>query len=202
MQSFIIHPKNPQQRLIQQIAQRLHEGQIGALPTDSGYVLVSALENTSARQRILHIRGLDDDHFFTLLCHNLEHLSTYAKVSNTNFKLIKSLIPGPYTFILPSTKEVPKKLSHPKRQTIGIRVPQTPLIQHLVRELGDPVMSISLALRELTKDDANSFQQVAELVDKKVDFFVESGDMVSGETTIIDCCQQVPEVIRQGLGVL
>lgn len=200
MQIFTLHPQNPQERLVKQIAQRIKQGQISAIPTDSGYALVSALENHLGRERILRIRALDEDHFFTLLCHNLEDLSIYAKLSNVHFKLLKRLTPGAYTFILPSTNEVPKKLAHPKRRTIGIRIPNNAIIQSLLKHLGEPVMSVSLSFLELSKSYNNSSQEIANYLKNQIDFFVDTGDFCPAQSTVIDCCGEAPEVVRQGIG--
>jgi tRNA threonylcarbamoyl adenosine modification protein (Sua5/YciO/YrdC/YwlC family) len=200
MQKFTIHSKTPQERLTKQIADRLMDGEIGAIPTDSGYSLISSLDNSKGRERIIQIRSLDENHFFTLLCAGLADLSTYANVNNANFKLIKRLIPGPYTFILPITREVPKRLAHPKRKTIGIRSPDSTVIRDIINWNKEPLMSVSLSFLELTKSYENSSEEIAEYLEKHIDFFVDTGEFIVGETTVIDCCQTEPEIIRQGIG--
>ena len=194
-----IHPENPQPRLIKQVAQGLRAGQVIAYPTDSSYALGCALGEKPAIDRIRWILGFGREHFFTLLCRDLSEIATYAKVDNTAFRLLKTLTPGPYTFVLPATREVPRWLWHPKRKTIGIRVPEHNTAQAIAEALGAPIMSVTLILpdHDLPLSDP---LDVEELIGNDVDLIVDSGACEIDPTTVLDMTQDVPKVLRHGRG--
>lgn len=198
-QFFQIHPQNPQPRLIFQAAEILQSGGIAVYPTDATYALGCCLGNHAGIQRILQLRGLSRDHLMTLLCLDLKELSVYAEVDNTAFRLIKSLIPGPYTFILKATREVPKKLLHPKQKTVGLRVPNNNVLQHLLKMLQKPLVSTTLLLpgEELPVVD---IQDEREKIEQIVDLMIDSGPCDIEYTTMIDLTSAVPQLIRQGKG--
>jgi tRNA threonylcarbamoyl adenosine modification protein (Sua5/YciO/YrdC/YwlC family) len=198
-QFFVIHPENPQARLIKQAVNIICKGGVIVYPTDSAYAIGCQLENKSALDRIRHIRQLNEDHFFTLMCRNLSELATYAVVDNVAFRLLKANTPGPYTFILKATKVVPRRLLQPKRDTIGLRVPNTPIVQELLKELDQPLMSITLALPEQTEpfDDA---QDIYEKLGGQVDLVIDGGLQSMTSTTIVDLVEGVPKIVRVGKG--
>jgi tRNA threonylcarbamoyl adenosine modification protein (Sua5/YciO/YrdC/YwlC family) len=198
-QYFQIHPQTPQPRLIKQAAQIIQKGGVVALPTDSSYALVCHLDDKTAVERLRQIRGIDDKHYLTLLCRDLSEISLYALVDNRQYRMLKAAIPGPYTFILEATKEVPRRLSHPSRKTIGLRVPENPIALALLEELGEPLLGSTLILpgeeHALTDPD-----EVRERVGKLVDLVIDGGACGFDPTTLIDLTDEVPVVLRQGRG--
>lgn len=200
-QFFEIHPDNPQQRLIQQAVTVLRNGGVIAYPTDSAYALGCCVGEKKAVERIKRIRELDNKHNFTLMCADLSDLSTYARVDNTVFRLLKNTTPGPYTFILNATSEVPRLLLHPKRRTIGLRVPDHTLTRALLDELGTAMMSVTLIMpnEDLPLSDAET---IRERLGKLVDLVIDGGACSTEPTSVINLCTGVPEITREGRGDL
>lgn len=198
-QLFYIHPENPQQRFVQQAVEIVRKGGVMVYPTDSAYAIGCQLGDKSALDRIRHIRDLDKHHNFTLLCRDLGELATYAKVDNQVFRMLKANTPGAYTFILEATSEVPRRLMHPKRKTIGLRVPSNPIAQSLLAELDEPLMSVTLILPgdELPLNDP---EDIRTLLEKRVDVIVDGGHCGLEPTTVIDLTGDVPKLLRQGVG--
>ena len=197
---IVVHPKNPQEINIQRIAELLRDGAVAVLPTDSGYALGCVLENKDARERIIRIRNVDKNHNFTLLCADLSELATYSKVDNTAFRLIRNNTPGPYTFILKGTKEVPKKLMNEKRKTIGLRVPENNIISELLRYMGEPLMSVSLILPDSEKAENDPYE-IDDKIGKLVDVIVDGGYLAEQPTTVINLSDDGNvEVVRVGAG--
>jgi tRNA threonylcarbamoyl adenosine modification protein (Sua5/YciO/YrdC/YwlC family) len=198
-QFFQIHPENPQLRLIKQAVQMIHQGGIVALPTDSCYALVCHLDDKDAVTRLRRIRGVDDKHHLTLLCRDLSEIALYAKVDNRQFRLLKAATPGPYTFILEATKEVPRRLSHPSRKTIGLRVPENRITHALLEELGQPLLGATLIL---PNEDAplTDPEIIRERLEKLVDLVIDGGACSLIPTSVIDMTHDAPELIRQGRG--
>jgi len=198
-QFFHIHPENPQKRLIAQACEIIRKGGLVAYPTDSGYALGCHIGDKNAMDRIRRIRDLDDDHNFTLVCRDLSELSTYAKVNNSVYRAIKSHTPGAYTFILPATKEVPRRLQHAKRKTIGLRIPDNLIALALLEELNEPLMSSTLIM----PDDEFPLTDPEDIVDrlkKQVDLVIDGGFGNAEPTTVIEFIDDMPEVMRVGLG--
>ncbi|PUA19049.1 L-threonylcarbamoyladenylate synthase [Glaciimonas sp. PCH181] len=198
-QFFHIHPDNPQLRLIKQAVQIIQSGGIVALPTDCCYALVCQLDNKDAVERMRRIRGVDDKHHLTLLCSDLSEISEYAKIDNRQFRLLKSGTPGPYTFILGASKEVPRRLSHPSRKTIGLRVPESVVVQALLQELGQPLIGTTLILpgNGLPLTEA---EEIRDQLEKQVELVIDSGACSLEPTTVIDLTADEPMLIRQGRG--
>jgi len=198
-QFFQIHPDNPQLRLIKQAAQIIQSGGVVALPTDSCYALVCQLDDKGAVERLRRIRGVDEKHHLTLLCRDLSELGVYARVDHRQFRLLKAATPGAYTFILEATKEVPRRLSHPSRKTIGLRVPQHRIVQCLLEELGQPLLGATLTLPgdEESLTDADT---IRERLEKLVDLIIDGGVCAHGPSTVIDLTGPEPEVVRVGRG--
>lgn len=199
-QFFQIHPDNPQQRLIKQAAQIIHAGGIVALPTDSCYALVCQLDNKDAVERVRRIRGVDDKHHLTLLCRDLSEIAQYAKVDNRQYRLLKAATPGAYTFILEATKEVPRRLSHPSRKTIGLRVPENTIAHALLAELGQPLIGTTLILPD--QDDAlTDAEDIRNCLEKQIELVIDSGACSLEPTTVIDLSDEnQPVLVRQGRG--
>ncbi|KXX64542.1 threonylcarbamoyl-AMP synthase [Marichromatium gracile] len=198
-QFFQIHPVNPQPRLIRRAVEILLEGGVIVYPTDSSYALGCQLGEKSAMERIRRIRRLDDKHNFTLVCRDLSEITTYAKIDNQAFRLLKSLTPGPYTFIHHATKQVPRRLLHPKRKAIGIRVPDNEICRALLGELDQPILSSTLIMPDDEHPLTDPYD-MRELLDKHVDLVID-GDFCGLEpTTVIDMTAEPPEVVRQGKG--
>ena len=198
-QFFHIHPENPQKRLIAQACDIIRKGGLVAYPTDSGYALGCHIGDKNAMDRIRRIRDLDDDHNFTLVCRDLSELSTYAKVNNSVYRAIKSHTPGAYTFVLPATKEVPRRLQHAKRKTIGLRIPDNLIALALLEELNEPLMSSTLIM----PDDEFPMTDPEDIVDrlnKQVDLVIDGGFGCAEPTTVIEFIDDMPEVMRVGLG--
>ncbi|EZP40130.1 MULTISPECIES: L-threonylcarbamoyladenylate synthase [Janthinobacterium] len=198
-QFFQIHPDNPQLRLLKQAAQIIQSGGVVALPTDSCYALVCQLDDKGAVERLRRIRGIDEKHHLTLLCRDLSELGVYARVDNRQFRLLKAATPGAYTFILEATKEVPRRLSHPSRKTIGLRVPQHRIVQCLLEELGQPLLGATLTLPgdEESLTDADT---IRERLEKLVDLIIDGGVCAHGPSTVIDLTGPEAEVVRVGRG--
>lgn len=198
-QFFQIHAETPQPRLIRQAVDRLRGGAVIVYPTDSGYALGCLSGDKDAIERIRRIRCLDERHNFTLVCRDLSEIATYAKVDNSTYRLLKQLTPGPYTFILNATREVPRRLQHPKRKTIGIRVPDNAIAQALLAELGEPLLSTTLILPgdDLPLNDPYEFRSRLE---RQVDLIIDGGYGDLESTTVIDLVDGVPVVVRQGKG--
>nr|WP_321242539.1 L-threonylcarbamoyladenylate synthase [uncultured Tolumonas sp.] len=198
-QFFVVHPVNPQTRLISQAVGVLRQGGVIVYPTDSGYALGCMMGEKSALEKICRIRQLEDEHNFTLLCNDLSELSVYAKIDNTAFRLIKNNTPGAYTFILKATKEVPRRLMNEKKKTIGIRVPTNNIAQALLTELGEPLMSSTLILpgQVLAEADPEEFRGQLE---KVVDLIIDGGTQGAQPTTVIDFSDDEPKVVRFGAG--
>ena len=198
-QFFEIHPDNPQLRLIKQAAQIIHKGGLVALPTDSCYALVCQLDNKDAVERVRRIRGVDDKHHLTLLCRDLSELANYARVDNRQFRLIKQATPGPFTFILEATKEVPRRLSHPQRKTIGLRVPEHTVLQELLALHGAPLIAATLILPG-EEDPLNEPETIRERLEHEVGAVIDAGACMREPTTVVDMSGDEPEIIRQGQG--
>lgn len=197
-QFFYIHPDNPQQRLINQAVEIIKNGGVIVYPTDSGYALGCAIGDKHAMDRIVAIRKLPENHNFTLVCSDLSELSTYALVSNQSYRLIKNNTPNPYTFILPATKELPRRLMT-KRKTIGIRVPNNAIALALISALGEPILSCSLMLpdTEMTESDPD---EIREHLEHRVDLIIHGGYLGQQPTTVVDLSEDSPTVIREGSG--
>ena len=198
-QFFQIHPDNPNARLVKQAATLLREGAVIVYPTDSGYALGCHLEDKEAVTRIRQIRNLDEQHHLTLVCRDLPELANYARVDNVQFRLLKHNTPGAYTFILQATKEVPRRLQHPKRSTVGVRIPDHPVALALLQELGEPLLSSTLILPgadyPLTDVD-----EIREQLESRVDLVIEGGAVGLEPTTVIDLTGATPQLLRAGRG--
>ncbi|MCP4594969.1 L-threonylcarbamoyladenylate synthase [Neptuniibacter sp.] len=198
-QFFQIHPENPQQRLINQAVEIINKGGVVIYPTDCAYALGCHLGDKAAVEKIKRIRQLDDKHNFTLVCRDLSEISTYAKVDNTVYRLLKAHTPGAYTFILNATSEVPRRLLHPKRRTIGIRVPENPIALALTETLGEPIMSTSLIMPGEDMPLMDPYE-MREMLQHQVDLVIDGGYCGMEATSVINLVEDVPEVIRQGAG--
>jgi len=200
-QFFSIHAENPQARLIKQAADIIRKGGLVVYPTDSCYAIGCSLDNKSGVERIRKIRQLDDKHHFTLACRDLSQLGNYARVDNQAFRLLKAATPGSYTFILLATKEVPRRVSHPKKLTIGLRVPDHPVALALLEELGEPLLSSSLLLpnEEFPMTDA---WEIRDRLEHEVDLVIEGGYCGTDPTTVVDLSGDMPQLIREGKGAL
>ncbi len=192
-----IHPQNPQARLLKQVVDVLNTGGVIAYPTDSGYALGTALGNKDGLERIKKIRNLSKHHDFTLMMRNLSHIGEYAKLDNNAFRLLKKILPGAYTFILQGTSDVPKRLLHPKKKTIGLRIPAHSVVQAILELLGTPLMSVSLILEGYEFYDIND---VREALENKVDIIIDGGYCPPEPTTVIDLSSGDIDIIRQGAG--
>jgi tRNA threonylcarbamoyl adenosine modification protein (Sua5/YciO/YrdC/YwlC family) len=194
-----VHPDNPQPRLVKQVADALRNDELIAYPTDSGYALGSRLGNREGRDRILRIRGLDDKHHFTLMCRDFSQMGQFVHVENSSFRAIKAATPGPYTFILPATGEVPRRLMHPKKRTVGVRIPEHTFVQALLEELEEPLLTSTLILPGEEEPRTLGWELKEEL-DHLVDLVVEAGETPAQPTTVVDWSEGAPEVIRRGGG--
>ena len=196
---FHIHPDNPQHRLISQAVEIIHNGGVVVYPTDSSYAIGCHLGNKQAAERIRRIRQLDKHHNFTLVCRDLSEISQYSKVDNINYRLLKSQTPGPYTFILPATGEVPRRLLNPKRKNIGLRIPDNLIVMALLAELKEPLMSCTLMLPgdEFPMTDP---QQIQLQLENHVDLIIDGGYSGHQPTTVIDLTNDQPVVLREGKG--
>lgn len=198
-QLFQIHPENPQLRLIHQIVQTVREGGVIVYPTDSAYALGCPIGNKKAIGRIRNIRQLDKFHNFTLVCRDLSELAIYARVNNSIFRLLKAYTPGTYTFIVPASKEVPRRLQHPRRKTIGIRIPNNSITMAILEELGEPLMSVTLIMPNEAIPLADP-KEIYERLEKQVDIVVDGGICDSQPTTVIDFMDGEPHIVREGKG--
>jgi tRNA threonylcarbamoyl adenosine modification protein (Sua5/YciO/YrdC/YwlC family) len=198
-QFFQIHPDNPQHRYIKMAAQIVQSGGIVALPTDSCYALVCRLDDKSAADRLRRIRGVDDKHHLTLLCRDLSEVASYAKVDNRQYRLLKAATPGSFTFILPATKEVPRRLSHPSRKTIGLRVPDNRIALALMEEMGQPLLGATLILPG-DADPLTDPDEICERLKSQVDLVIDGGACSFVPTTVIDLSSDDPVLVRQGQG--
>ena len=200
-QFFNINIDNPQHRLIAQTAEILREGGVIAYPTDSGYALGCMIGHSDAQTRIRQIRGVDDKHLFTLVCRNLSELGYYAIVSNSQFRLLKANTPGAYTFILNATREVPRKLQHPKRNTVGLRVPQHAVVQAILAEIDAPLLSMTLFIPDEDMELSEAWE-IRDKLENVVDLVIDAGACAAGATSVINLTGDVPELIRAGSGDL
>ncbi|TPE54745.1 threonylcarbamoyl-AMP synthase [Maribrevibacterium harenarium] len=198
-QFFTVHPETPQSRLIKQAAQMVREGAVIAYPTDSGYALGCHLGDKKALDRIRMIRRLDDKHNFTLVCRDLSELSVYARFDNSMYRLLKHNTPGPYTFIFNATSEVPRRLMHPKRKTIGIRVPDNAIAQALLEELGEPLMSVSLILPGETDPMMDPYD-IRDTLQHQLDLVIDGGFCGMQPTTVVAMDSEDISVLRVGSG--
>jgi tRNA threonylcarbamoyl adenosine modification protein (Sua5/YciO/YrdC/YwlC family) len=198
-QFFQIHPDNPQLRLVRQAADLIRRGGIAALPTDACYALVCQLDDKTAVERLRRIRGIDERHHLTLLCRDLSEIAEYARVDNRQYRLLKSATPGPYTFILEATREVPRRLSHPSRKTIGLRVPEHAVACALIEELGQPLLGSTLTLPG-DDEPLTDAEEIRERLEKQVELVIESGAASMVPTTVIDLSGDEPVLVRQGRG--
>lgn len=198
-QFFAIHPETPQRRLVNQAIEILQRGGVVAYPTDSAYALGCVIGDKRAMERIRRIRKLDDDHNFTLVCRDLSELGTYARVDNTAYRMLRNATPGAYTFILEATGEVPRRLMHPKRKTVGLRVPDNAITQALLSALGEPLMSVTLILPgdEFPLTDPYDIRASLE---HEIDLVIDGGYCGLEPTSVIDMTREPPAIIRRGLG--
>jgi tRNA threonylcarbamoyl adenosine modification protein (Sua5/YciO/YrdC/YwlC family) len=198
-QRFQIHPENPQVRLVRQATRMVQDGALIVYPTDSSYALGCHLGDRTAAERIERLRESGRDHNFTLVCRDLSEIATYARVENWTYRLLRALTPGPYTFILPATREVPRRLQNPKRQTIGIRVPDHPVPAALLAELGEPIMSSTLLLpgHDLPLSDPD---EIMTALRGRIDLFIDSGNCGIEPSTVVDLTGDAPVVLRRGKG--
>ncbi|WP_018151563.1 L-threonylcarbamoyladenylate synthase [Leeia oryzae] len=200
-QFFQIHPDNPQARLIKQAVDIVRNGGVIVYPTDSCYALGCHMGDKSALERIRRIRQLDDKHHFTLVCPDLSAIANYAKVDNQQYRLLKSILPGSYTLLLQATKEVPKRLMHPKKSTIGLRVPDHPVTLALLEELGEPMLSVTLLLPG-EEDPPFDPYEIRGTLEHQVDLIIDGGFCGMEPTTVVDLTEGTPELIRAGKGPL
>ncbi len=198
-QLFRVHPRNPQRRLLRQAAEAVRAGGVIVYPTDSSYALGCRIGEKEALERIRAIRRLEPGHNFTLVCRDLSELATYARVDNAAYRFLKALTPGPYTFILRATKEVPRRLQHPRRRTIGIRVPDHVVTQALLEEVGEPLLSVTCQLpgEALPLTDP---EEIRERLRGRVELVIDAGACGVEPTTVIDLVSGVPVVVRRGIG--
>jgi tRNA threonylcarbamoyl adenosine modification protein (Sua5/YciO/YrdC/YwlC family) len=200
-QYFEVHPDNPQPRLLKQAAQLLHAGGLCAVPTDSSYALVCHLDDKTAAEKLRRIRQVDERHHLTLLCRDLSELGKYARVDNRQYRLLKLGTPGPYTFILEATKEVPRRVSHPSRRTIGLRVPEHRVTQELLAILGQPLLATTL-IPAGEQDPLNDPHEIRERYEHQLQAVVDAGACPMEPTSIIDLSGDAPVLIREGRGPL
>jgi tRNA threonylcarbamoyl adenosine modification protein (Sua5/YciO/YrdC/YwlC family) len=200
-QFFDVHPTHPQNRLLKQAAQILHGGGVVAIPTDSSYALVCHLDDKAAVEQLRRIREVDDRHHLTLLCRDLSELASYARVDNRQYRLLKLGTPGPYTFILEATKEVPRRVSHPSRRTVGLRVPDHAVTQALLAEFGQPLLATTLIPPGET-EPLNDADDIRDRFQKRLAAVVAAGACPMQPTTVLDLSGDEPLIVRQGRGEL
>ncbi len=200
-QLFVVHPENPQSRLLSQAGQLLAEGGLVALPTDSSYAVVARLDDKSAADALRRLRGLDERHHLTLLCRDLAEISHFARVDNRQYRFLKLATPGAYTFILEATKEVPRRVSHPSRKTIGIRVPDHRVALAFIEAAGTPLVSTTL-IPDGEQDPLNDAQEIFQRYGGQLAAVIDGGPCSLAPTTVIDLTGPLPEVVRQGQGDL
>lgn len=198
-QYFVIHPENPQARLVHQAVTILNNGGVIAYPTDSTYALGCMLGNVDAQRRIRDIRGVDENHHFTLVCRNLAEIGNYAQVNNSQFRMLKANTPGRYTFVLKASREVPRRLQHPKRSTIGLRVPDHTVTQAILDELNQPLLSMTLLLPG-ESEPMNEAWDIRDRLEHQVDLVIDAGACVAEPTTVIDLTAESPQLLRLGAG--
>jgi tRNA threonylcarbamoyl adenosine modification protein (Sua5/YciO/YrdC/YwlC family) len=198
-QYFEVHPENPQPRLLKQAVALLERGGVLAVPTDSSYALVCHLDDKAAADRLRRIRGVDDRHHLTLLCRDLSELANYARVDNQQYRLIKSATPGPYTFILLASKEVPRRVSHPQRKTIGMRVPEHKVLQELLALHGGPLLATTLIAPGDT-DPLNDAHEIRSRLEHQIDGVIDGGACANQATTVVDMSDGDLVLVRQGRG--
>ena len=198
-QYFSVHPDNPQPRLLKQAVALLNQGGVLAVPTDSSYALVCHMDDKTAADHLRKVRGVDDKHHLTLLCRDLSELSNYAKVDNAQFRMLKQATPGAFTFILEATKEVPRRVSHPQRKTIGLRVPQHAVLQELLALHGAPLLATTL-IPNGESDPLNDPEEIRDRYEKLIAGMIDAGACSLKPTTVVDCTGDRIEVVRQGLG--
>lgn len=200
-QFFYIHPDNPQARLIRQACELIRAGEVIVYPTDSGYSIGCQMNDKSALEQVCRIRQIGKDHNFTLMCKDMSELSEYARVDNTAFRMIKNNTPGPYTFILKATKEVPKRLQNPKRKTIGIRVPENKIALDLLEELGEPLMSTTLILPDASMAESDP-DEIRDKLERQVGLIIHGGYLGEQPTTVVDMSDDGVTILREGSGDL
>ena len=198
-QYFSVHPDNPQARLLKQAVQLLNQGQVLAVPTDSSYALVCHVDDKAAADQLRRIRGIDEKHHLTLLCRDLRELANYARVDNRQFRLIKQATPGPFTFILEATKEVPRRLSHPQRKTLGLRVPDHKVLQDLLELHGAPLIATTLILPD-ESDPLNDPEEIRERLEHPLGAVIDAGACALAPTTVVDMTSDEPVLLRKGQG--
>ncbi|MGQ9684763.1 MAG: L-threonylcarbamoyladenylate synthase [Thiobacillaceae bacterium] len=198
-QYFSVHPDNPQPRLIRETVRILRAGGIMAYPTDSSYALGCMIGNKEGMERIRAIRQVDDRHHFTLVCRDLSEIARYARVDNRQYRLLKAATPGGFTFILEATREVPRRLLHPKRNTIGLRVPDHAVVLALLTELDEPILSMTLTLPD-DEQPLNDPVEIRDRIEKRLDVILDAGPCSFEPSTVIDLTGEAPEVIRRGRG--
>ncbi len=200
-QYFQIHPENPQVRLVRQAVEIVRDGGVIVMPTDSCYALTCHLDDKAAIERIHRIRDFDKQHNFTLVCRDLSEIASYARVDNSDYRLLRAYTPGPYTFVLRATATVPRRLQHPKRKTIGIRVPDSPIVSALLEAHGEPLMTTTLILpgAELAETDP---YEIREKLEHQVDLVIDGGICGIEPTTVIDLVESPPVLVRQGKGAV
>ncbi|TPV55697.1 threonylcarbamoyl-AMP synthase [Aestuariibacter sp. GS-14] len=198
-QFFYVHPDNPQTRLIKQAVELIRQGEVIVYPTDSGYAIGCQMEDKRALEQICRIRQIDTDHNFSLMCRDMSELSVYAKVDNTAFRQIKNNTPGPYTFVLKATREVPRRLQNPKRKTIGLRVPDNAIALALLEELNEPLMSTSLILpgAQVAESDPD---EIRDKLEKQVGLILHGGYLGEQPTTVVDLSEGDAVIVREGAG--
>ncbi len=194
-----IHPDNPQPRLIKQATEAIAKGGLIVYPTDSGYAIGWAMDNVSAMKTVAKIRHIDKQHFYSVICENISQISEFAIVDNISFRIIKSHTPGAYTFILPATRRVPKKLQHQHRKSIGVRLPDHEVVKFLVKELGEPFMSSSLEIHNADIEELTSMD-IDDLIGHSLDFIIDSGYTPSEPSTIVELLDDGPKILREGKG--
>lgn len=194
-----VHPDNPQPRLIQQAVERIRAGDVVVYPTDAAYAIGCQIGNKNAMERIAQIRDLGPKHQYAILCCDLSDIATYAKVDNTMYRLLKANTPAITTFILPATSEVPKRLMHPKKKTIGLRIPSNPVCQALLKELGEPLLTSTLILPG-QEDPLDDPYEIEMQLGKRIDVFIDSGLGTLTTTSVVDLSGEYPQVIRRGVG--
>ena len=194
-----LHPVNPQPRLVSQVVEALRDDALIAYPTDSGFALGCQLGNREGRDRILRIRQLDDRHHFTLMCKDFAQLGQFVHIDNSAFRAIKAATPGPYTFILPATGEVPRRLMHPKKRTVGVRIPDHVVVGALLEELGEPILTSTLILPG-DEEPRTLGWEVKEELDHEIDLVVDAGETSAEPTTVVDWSEGYPEIVRLGAG--
>jgi tRNA threonylcarbamoyl adenosine modification protein (Sua5/YciO/YrdC/YwlC family) len=199
-QYFVVHPSHPQRRLLVTAAQIVSAGGLVVYPTDTAYALGCHIGDKQSLDRIRRIRRLDKRHHFTLTCRDLSEISLYARVSDANYRILKHLTPGPFTFLLPATREVPRRLVHPKRRTIGLRIPDNVVALELLAVLGEPMMTTTMRLAD-QEEPFTDPEQIREQLEHEVDLIIDGGPGGVEPTTVVDLTGAVPEVIRQGVGV-